>query len=67
MSLTNVILNAENLITQTVENWIILEDGEDLENKLKEEEEFEEEVRDLGSDKGDQSDPFESHFVSPSP
>ena len=44
-----------------------MEDGEDLENKLKEEEEFEEEVRDLGSDKGDQSDPFESHFVSPSP
>jgi len=67
MSLTNVILNAENLITQTVENWIILEDGEDLANKPEEEEEFEEEVRHLGSDNGDQSDIFESHFASPSP
>ena len=30
MSLTNVILNAENLITLTVEDGIILEDGEDF-------------------------------------
>jgi len=67
MSLTNVILNAEKLITQTAEDGIILEDGEDLASEAEAEEEPEEEVRDLGSDNGDQSDPFESHFASPSP
>ena len=56
-----------NLITQTEEDRIILEDGEDLANEPKEEEEPEEEVIDLGSDNGDQPDPFESHFASPSP
>ena len=43
-----------------------MEDGEDLANEREEEEEFEEEVIDLGSDNEDQSDPFQSHFASPS-
>jgi len=38
-----------------------------LTNEPEEEEEPEGEVRDLGSDNGDQSDPFESHFASPPP
>jgi len=53
--------------TQTEEDGTILEDSEDLANEPEEEEQPEEEVRDLGSDNGDQSDPFESHFASPSP
>ena len=44
-----------------------MEDGEDLANEPEEEGEPEEEVIDLGSDNEDQSDPFESHFASPSP
>jgi len=44
-----------------------LEDGEDLANEPEEEEEPEEEVIGLGSDNEDQSDPFQSHFASPSP
>ena len=53
--------------TQTEEDGIILEDGEDLANEPEEEEEPEEEAMDVGSDNEDQSDPFESHFASPSP
>ena len=41
-----------------------MEDGEDLVNEREEEEEFEEEVTDLGED---QSDPFQSHLSRPSP
>jgi len=67
MSLTNIILNAENLITQTVENGIILEDSEDFANEPEEEEGPEEEAIAVGSDNEDPSDPFESHFASPSP
>ncbi|PUU78765.1 hypothetical protein B9Z19DRAFT_1126127 [Tuber borchii] len=67
MSLINVILNAENLITQMEKDRIILEDGEDIANMPEEEEESEEEVIDLVLDNGDQSDPFESHFASPTP
>jgi len=55
-----------NLITQTEEDRIILEDGQDSANEP-EEEEPEEDVIYLGSDNGDQSDSFESHFASPSP
>jgi len=44
-----------------------LEDGEDLANEPEEEEWPEEEPIDVGSDNEDQSDPFESHFASPSP
>jgi len=62
-----VILGAGGLITQTEKDRIILEDGEDLANKPEEEEEPEEEVIDLALDNGDQSDPFESHFASPTP
>lgn len=38
--------------TQTEEDGVILEDSEDLANEPEEEEEFEEEVIDLGSDRG---------------
>ena len=44
-----------------------MEDGEDLANEPEGEEEPEEEVIGLGSDNQDQSDPFQSHFASPSP
>ena len=42
-------------------------DGGDLASGSGEEEEPEEEVIDLGPDREDPSDPFESHFASPSP
>lgn len=53
--------------TQTEEDGIILLDGEDLADEPEEEEEPEEEAMDIDSDNEDQSDPFESHFASPSP
>ena len=53
--------------TQTKEDGIILLDGEDLADELEEEEGLEEEEAiDVGSDNEDQSDPYESHFASPS-
>jgi len=51
--------------TQTEEDGIILEEGEDLPNEH--EEQPEEEAIDLGSDNENPSDPFESHFPSRSP
>ena len=53
--------------TQTVEDRITLEDGEDLANEPEEEEGPEEEAIEVGSDNEAQSDPFESHFASASP
>jgi len=51
--------------TQTEEDGIILEDGEDLANVAEEEEKPEEtKVIEVGSDNEDPSDPFESHFGS---
>ena len=54
-------------LTQTKEDVIILSDGGDVADGPEEEEEPEEEAIDVGSDNEDQSDPFESHFASPSP
>jgi len=53
--------------TQTEEDGIILEHGEDLTKEAEKEEEPDEEAIDLGSDNEDPSDPFESHFPSRSP
>ena len=53
--------------TQTEEDGIILEEGEDLANEPEEEEEPDEEATDVGSDREDPSDPFESYFASPPP
>jgi len=53
--------------TQTDEDGIILEDGEDLLNEPEEEEAPEKEAIDIGSDNEDPSDPFESHFARLSP